>query len=118
MNTPTTRVIGHWRPWRLVQQRRFTTFFVAPALLVWTLSALAGAPPLEGGAFKVTKSTIDNGGGQSTGGDFRLSGSIAQPDATSQTTAGGQFSLTGGFWANGEVVPPGNVLFVDGFEQP
>lgn len=41
--------------------------------------------------------TIDGGGGTSTGGPYSLSGTIGQPDAG--TLSGGQFTLTGGFWA-------------------
>jgi hypothetical protein len=42
--------------------------------------------------------TIDGGGGTSTGGVYRLTGTIGQPDAGGPLT-NGQFSLTGGFWA-------------------
>jgi len=42
--------------------------------------------------------TIDGGGGTSTGGVYRVSGTIGQPDAGGPLT-NGQFSVTGGFWA-------------------
>src|SRR5512135_2529872 len=41
--------------------------------------------------------TVDAGGGTSTGGDYRIMGTIGQPDAGA-TMAGGGFSLSGGFW--------------------
>jgi len=41
---------------------------------------------------------IAGGGGASTGGAFSVSGTIGQPDA-SGALAGGNYSLTGGFWA-------------------
>ncbi len=41
--------------------------------------------------------TIDGGGGTSTGGTFSLSGTIGQPDAG--IMSGGQFTVSGGFWA-------------------
>jgi hypothetical protein len=41
--------------------------------------------------------TVDGGGGTSSGGQFTVSGTIGQPDAT--LLAGGQFSLAGGFWS-------------------
>jgi hypothetical protein len=41
--------------------------------------------------------TADGGGGVSAGGDFRLSATAGQPDA-GQPAAGGDFTLTGGFW--------------------
>lgn len=70
----------------------------------------------SGGDFEITRSTIDGGGGSSTGGDFLLSGTIAQPDASIQTASGGTYKLTGGFWANGEIIDSNNFLFADGFE--
>ena len=71
-----------------------------------------------GGEFAITNSTIDNGGGRSSGGKFVVTASIGQPDASLQTASGGNFQITGGFWASGEVVPPGNLMFADGFEGP
>ena len=41
-------------------------------------------------------STIDGGGGTSTGGAYAVSGTIGQPDAG--TMSGGNFTLVGGFW--------------------
>jgi hypothetical protein len=42
--------------------------------------------------------TIDGGGGTSTGGVYSVRGTIGQPDASKAMT-GGNYSLTGGFWA-------------------
>jgi hypothetical protein len=42
--------------------------------------------------------TIDGGGGTSTSGVYSVSGTIGQPDAGGPMT-GGNYSLTGGFWA-------------------
>lgn len=41
-------------------------------------------------------STIDGGGGTSTGGVYSVSGTIGQPDAG--LLSGGNFTLQGGFW--------------------
>src|ERR1035437_1377725 len=41
---------------------------------------------------------IAGGGGTSTGGTYQVSGTIGQPDA-SGAMAGGNYSLTGGFWS-------------------
>ncbi len=70
----------------------------------------------SGGDFAIARQTIDNGGGRATGGDFSLTGTIAQPDATTPTARGGNFQLTGGFWAKGTAVSAGELLFSDGFE--
>ena len=42
--------------------------------------------------------TVDGGGGTSTGGTYAVSGTIGQPDAGGPMS-GGNYSLTGGFWA-------------------
>jgi hypothetical protein len=49
--------------------------------------------------FSIDWHTVDGGGVMAgTGGDFELSGTVGQPDAGA-TMTGGEFSLTGGFWA-------------------
>ena len=53
--------------------------------------------------------TIDGGGGTSTGGVYSVSGTIGQPDAGA-AMSGGNFSLTGGFWALFVVQTPGAPL--------
>ena len=42
--------------------------------------------------------TVDGGGGTSTGATYQVSGTIGQHDAGGPMT-GGNYSLTGGFWA-------------------
>ena len=49
-------------------------------------------------SFSVDWSTIDGGGGTSTGGVYAVTGTLGQPDAGGPMT-GGNYSLTGGFWA-------------------
>lgn len=46
---------------------------------------------------------ISGGGGTSTGGTYTVSGTIGQPDA-SGAMSGGNYSVTGGFWALIQVV--------------
>ena len=58
------------------------------------LSTLAGLALAQ---LDIPWSTIDGGGGTSEGGDFRVSGTIGQPDAHYVMT-GGDFALAGGFW--------------------
>ncbi len=43
--------------------------------------------------------TVDGGGGLSQGDGYSLHGSLGQPDAAQ--SSGGQYSLSGGFWAGG-----------------
>lgn len=55
-------------------------------------------------SYSIDWSTIDGGGGTSTGGVYAVSGTIGQADA-GPTMTGGGFSLTGGFWSWLSVVP-------------
>jgi len=48
--------------------------------------------------YSIDRYKIAGGGGTSTGGNYRVSGTIGQPDA-SGAMSGGSYSLTGGFWA-------------------
>ena len=57
------------------------------------------------GQYDLSWSTIDGGGGQSSGGPYVLTGTIGQPDAA--WSSGGKYELLGGFW------PGGPLCFVD-----
>jgi hypothetical protein len=48
------------------------------------------------GQYTINWSTIDGGGGTSTGGVYAVTGTIGQPDAG--TMSGGSYSMAGGFW--------------------
>ena len=50
----------------------------------------------HGQQFQIDWSSIDGGGGTSTGGVYSVSGTIGQPDAGK--LSGGNFTLAGGFW--------------------
>lgn len=62
-------------------------------------AALWIAPFAVGAQYSIAWSTMDGGGGTSTGVGFSLSGTIGQPDAG--LMSGGPFSLVGGFWGAG-----------------
>ncbi|MBI1841439.1 MAG: hypothetical protein HYR88_11390 [Verrucomicrobia bacterium] len=47
--------------------------------------------------FSIDWSTLDGGGGVSSGGGYTVSGTIGQPDAGVMT--GGDFVVSGGFWS-------------------
>jgi len=49
-----------------------------------------------GQSYSIDWSTIDGGGGTSTGGVYSVSGIIGQPDAGKMS--GGSFTIDGGFW--------------------
>ncbi len=58
----------------------------------FTLSALHAQ------TYSIDWSKIAGGGGNSTGGVYQVSGTIGQPDASGAMN-GGNYSITGGFWA-------------------
>lgn len=66
------------------------------ALVAGAILFLATAATAQ--TYSLTWSTIDGGGGTSTGGVFTIRGTIGQPDV-GVTMTNGQYSLTGGFWA-------------------
>ena len=72
-------------------------------------AVLGGALVALAQPFAINWSTLDGGGGTSTGGVYTVSGTIGQPDA-GPTMTGGSYALTGGFWAVQAVQTPGAPL--------
>lgn len=77
---------------------------MAGLLVVWFSVNLASG-------YEINWSTIDGGGGQSSGGQYTLTGTIGQPDAT--YSSGGDYELHGGFWPGGLVCIADIVNFHD-----
>jgi hypothetical protein len=71
-------------------------------LFAFTLIFFAFALPSRGQQFAIDWYSISAGGGESSGGNYSLVGTIGQPDAGG--LSGGNFSLEGGFLP-GIVVP-------------
>jgi hypothetical protein len=53
--------------------------------------------------YQLNWSTLDAGGGQCAGGPYTVQGTLGQPDAA--TSAGGAYTLYGGFWSALAIVP-------------
>jgi hypothetical protein len=69
-------------------------------MLKFSLLLAAGMGMLSGASaqnYSIDWYSIDGGGGTSSGGPYTIAGSIGQPDAG--VMAGGNYSLTGGFWS-------------------
>lgn len=68
--------------------------------ILGTALALGAATPSFAGppTLALSSNTFSGGGGTSAGGDFHLSGTIGQPDASVGSLVGAAFSLDGGFW--------------------
>lgn len=67
-----------------------------------TLSGIALAQ--QGGSFALTWSTLGGGGGASSGNNYAVAGTIGQPEV--ETSTGGTYRLSGGFWAGGVTGSP------------
>ena len=76
---------------------------VIPTIFLIVFILAVSSPALAD--YEMRWSTIDGGGGTSSGGQYSVSGTIAQPDAGN--LAGGQYEVLGGFW------PGGPLCFVD-----
>ena len=74
--------------------------------LVAGIFAFASALVLYAQSYSIDWYKISGGGGTSTGSVYSVSGTIGQHDAGGPMT-GGNFSLTGGFWALYAVQTPG-----------
>jgi len=75
-----------------------------------TLLLLSLLVPAAGFAqYSIDWHKIAGGGGTSTNGQYSLSGTIGQPDASTALT-GGNYALIGGFWAIYAVQTPGAPL--------
>jgi len=77
------------RDWILFRSMKLKIFLLAILLV-----------PVIGFAqsYSVDWYKISGGGGTSTNGNYSLTGTIGQPDA-SATMSGGNYSVTGGFWS-------------------
>lgn len=68
--------------------------------LVLLSIGVAAAYAQTGGGYDLTWSTVDGGGATfSSSGSYTLGGTAGQPDAG--VLAGGDYTLSGGFWAGG-----------------
>ena len=63
--------------------------------------------------YKISKYSINNGGGVSEGINYQVTSSIGQKESTSTSTGGG-YRLSSGFWAVGE---RSETIFDNSFED-
>ena len=115
---PSTTITKHLDPTlRFSTTTRRIRPVHATILAVFTLVGLA----LSAGAMSMVRgtpltlewTTVDGGGGRSTGGGLALTGTIAQHDANPlaqsdpRRSQGGAFELRGGFWPGPATLAPG-----------
>lgn len=72
----------------------------SPGLRARLLAGVCLVLVLPVSALELVRSTLDGGGGLSSGGAFELHGTIGQFDPG--LSSGGDFELKGGFWAGGD----------------
>jgi len=89
--------------------KNYQKIFTALSLCV---CLLATAFAQSGGTYVITQSVISNGGGQSDGGSFSLTGTSGQSLAGTNSTGGG-FGVRGGFW-QGSLAPTAALVAVSG----
>lgn len=65
-------------------------------ICLWILSGIFCASAQN---YSVDWYKISGGGGTSSNGNYSVTGTIGQPDASLQPMTGGNYSLTGGFWS-------------------
>jgi hypothetical protein len=75
------------------------TIIGIPRLSAWIMLLSISVAPVANGQYEISWSTIDAGGGLSSGGSYVLMGTIGQPDAA--WSSGGKYELLGGFWPGG-----------------
>ena len=88
------------------------TMILISVLVLLLASSLVLAQ--SGGAYELTWTSIDAGGGAMTGGAYSLVSSIGQPEAGA-TQSGGGYSLTGGVvdaGGSGGATPDGQQVYV------
>lgn len=68
-------------------------------IFLFVLGTLMPCHAQSGGAWSITSSTLDGGGGRSSGGEWTVTGTIGQFDAAAAPAIGGAHKFTGGFWA-------------------
>ncbi|MFO1506562.1 MAG: hypothetical protein U1F23_05725 [Lysobacterales bacterium] len=68
----------------------------------------------SGGPYRIAPATIAGGGGTSTGGAYRLSGTFGQPAIATLSAA--DYTLYDGFWGPASTTPETDLVFANGFD--
>lgn len=76
---------------------------VALLTLAVLLATVCVTLSFEGVEFDLSWFTVDGGGGQASGGQFNVMGTIGQPESVVMT--GDEYELLGGFWEGGMAEP-------------
>ena len=80
------------------------------AFLLFALCTAASAQ--SGGPWAITSATLDSGGTSSAGGTWKVTGTVGQPDASTQKATNSGWAVAGGFWPGAVAVPGGPMLAI------
>jgi hypothetical protein len=82
---------------------------------LFTMIALfnSAAVPQTGGTFDLSHNVIAGGGSASTGGQFRIDGTVGQ-NIAGRVSGGGNYLLRGGFWAFEQPGPTAAMVSISG----
>jgi hypothetical protein len=69
------------------------------------LACGTAASAQTGGPWAIRSSTLDGGGTRSTGGAWKMTGTLGQPDASAPKAGGGGWAVAGGFWPTAVALP-------------
>ncbi len=83
------------------------------AAILFALTSTVNAQIASGGIYALERSVIASGGGESTGGNFKIEGTGGQ-SAAGVTMTNSTFSLTGGFWIPVQLAPTAAGVSVGG----
>jgi hypothetical protein len=82
---------------------KFMMLLAVVIVCLLAVSVIAAAPGEPAALYSIDLWTVAGSGGSSGGGIYALSGISGQPVA--QTSSGGTYVLSGGFWNEGIVAP-------------
>lgn len=82
-------------------------------LIITLFSGVSIADAQSGGAFTITPTVIAGGGGESSGGSFKIEGTIGQAVAGTNST-NSPFSVRGGFWMPQALSPTAASVSISG----
>jgi hypothetical protein len=84
-------------------------FYLFTAIVLFNFAAASQT----GGTFDLSHNVIAGGGSTSTGGQFRLDGTIGQ-NIAGRVSGGGNYLLRGGFWAFEQLGPTAAMVSISG----
>lgn len=95
--------------------KRVTTMAVVSALMVGSAFTMPASAQSSGGQYTIKSVVIAGGGGSIAGGAYQITSTMGQ--AATSVLSGSSYVMFDGFWSpvGGGL---GDIIFINGFEQP